>query len=134
VVGWREPIEAPDANTFCRHFYQTLLPTLRDTLTTIAPNNYVEIEWAEAMTSPRGALSGDDPETRREWSLPLLYVRPNLFEVMVRAPEAAAPPRPDGRSERVARSQQREAQDLLAQLAWDTPDRVRQAFAKLAAL
>ena len=132
VVGWREPVQAPDANTFCRHFYQTLLPLMRNALTGTAPDNYVEIEWAEAMTSPRGALSGDDPESRREWSLPLLYVRPSPFEVLIRTPEATAPPTGDGRTERALRSQQRELEEVLSTLLPDTPVALREAIAKLA--
>lgn len=88
VVGWREPIDAPSANVFCRSFYASLLPMLRDRLGKLRRMESVRIEWATALTRPRGALCGQDPEQHREWSLPLLYVREAPFEVVGGAPSS----------------------------------------------
>jgi hypothetical protein len=83
VVGWREPIDAPSASVFCRHFYESLLPNLRACLSAARPMSTVRIEWATAMTRARSVLGGDDPEQLQKWSLPLLYVREAPFEVFM---------------------------------------------------
>jgi hypothetical protein len=82
AVGMLEPIDAADAHEFCGAFYTALLQALQR-LQGIPAGQSAGIEWAEALHLPRSLLSlaHPTPESRREWTFPVLYVRPGEFRV-----------------------------------------------------
>lgn len=91
VIGMQEPIDRRDAHRFCAAFYASLLRHLGRGLA--APP--VRIDWPEVLIEPRQRLcqahvqllskAGDS----KPWSLPVLYVRPQIFELEV---TQASPP------------------------------------------
>lgn len=94
AVGMLEPIDAGDAHAFCGAFYTAALRMVRQFLQDTPEGKTGEIEWAEALHPPRSLLSGSapGPVSRPEWTLPVLYVRPERFQVKREAPAAALPP------------------------------------------
>lgn len=92
VVGMIEPIDAADAHTFCGRFYSALFSKLHQVQDEFAQakSDLAAIEWAEALRTARKALAEKGqrkPAQHREWSLPVLYVRPESFQL--RRPVAA---------------------------------------------
>jgi hypothetical protein len=84
AVGMLEPINADDAHEFCEGFYQAIFRKLDTVLDGVAVGKSAEVEWAEALRLPRGNLRenhANDPINHREWALPVLYVRPEVFYV-----------------------------------------------------
>jgi hypothetical protein len=87
VVGMLEPIDAADAHTFCGRFYRALFDkfhAIQSQLEAQPGENFAELEWPEALHSARKALaekSSRNPIQHREWSLPVLYVRPETFQL-----------------------------------------------------
>jgi CHAT domain len=95
AVGMREPIASDDAHTFCQAFYPSVLAILQE----LQPQqknvktDFTEVEWARALHGPRAQLRdkyrADKPPllaaaASREWTLPIIYVRPELFMLRVR--------------------------------------------------
>lgn len=84
AVGSLEPIDAGDANEFCVSFYPTVFDRLQKQLEGIPSGQTVEVEWAEALRPPRTGLCQkhqNDPGNFRQWALPVLYLRRELFRV-----------------------------------------------------
>ncbi|MEK6374290.1 MAG: CHAT domain-containing protein [Acidobacteriota bacterium] len=102
AIGMIEPINAGDAHEFAGVFYPALLASLRMALAQAqATGNRVEFEWAPALHLPRTALRdrhGGDAVADRAWTLPVLYVRPEPFELryldqaVVATPPGVQPP------------------------------------------
>ncbi len=95
AVGMREPIASDDAHIFCQAFYPSVLAILQE----LQPpqgnvkTDFTEVEWARALYEPRTRLRdkyrADKPpllaaSASREWTLPIIYVRPELFMLRVR--------------------------------------------------
>lgn len=91
AVGMLEPIDAGDAHRFCGAFYDAVFRAVRQIVENPLPGKGGKIEWAETLQQPRSLLSQSDPGplSRMEWTLPVLYVRPDRFEVKL---EALPPP------------------------------------------
>jgi hypothetical protein len=84
AVGSLEPIDAADAHDFSTYFYPTIFSNLRKILADNPDGKSSELEWAEALRSPRTGLCerhNNDPGNYRQWTLPVLYVRPEPFYV-----------------------------------------------------
>jgi hypothetical protein len=84
AIGSLEPIDAADAHDFSTYFYPTIFSNLRKILADNPDGKSSELEWAEALRSPRTGLCerhNNDPGNYRQWTLPVLYVRPEPFYV-----------------------------------------------------
>jgi hypothetical protein len=85
VVAMREPIDFRDANLFTSAFYGSMLSMLaRD----LGAGETVQIEWSTVLHGPRQALRDKHGEPPREaaarhrnWTFPVLYVRPEPLRV-----------------------------------------------------
>jgi hypothetical protein len=85
ALGMMEPIAPADAHELCGAFYRAIFEYLVDRLK-IAPGDQVEVEWSKVLHPARSALktlhiAQGQPDTRREWTLPVLYVRIEPFYV-----------------------------------------------------
>jgi CHAT domain-containing protein len=102
AVGMTEPIDATDAHEFASVFYPTLFAHLHEALNAAkAAGKAVEFEWAPALHPARTALRDlhGEPTAHRIWTLPVLYVRPEPFEIRFvkqdgGPPAPGAPPPP----------------------------------------
>ncbi len=86
AIGMLEPIDAEDAHAFCGGLYPALLKLIHETVQGAAPGETRELSWVMALHLPRNVLSekhDDDPKNNREWVLPVLYVRPDAFQIRV---------------------------------------------------
>lgn len=94
AVGMLEPIAAVDAHRFCAGFYPALFREISQALAQPDDGMPVPIEWSLPLRAARIRLhSGVDPKSERTWALPVLYARPELFQV-VRVLPPVAPPSP----------------------------------------
>jgi hypothetical protein len=78
AVAMLEPVEAIDAHEFTRAFYSRIFASVQKTSAALAAALRVPFEWADAMYEARTAirdLHNGNAESRREWVLPVLYVR-----------------------------------------------------------
>ena len=94
-IGMLEPVDATDAHEFSACFYPAVFETVRAAFAGTAPGCVVTIDWSEALHPPRTALRDQhqgDPANHREWSLPVLYVRPESFRVICAFPAPAPAP------------------------------------------
>jgi len=130
AVGMLEPVDAADAYEFCGYFYSAAFTAIREAFAEARNNGAAEVRWADALFPPRTALGGShpDPADNRQWLRPVLYVRPEPFEI--RAPAAQAPPAADlaamkQRAETVA--------GVLRAMPPNTPPEVRQSVLDLLA-
>jgi len=86
TVGMREPVSSANAALFARSFYTSLLGELDARL---VPGAEVEIELAASLVTPRRELRDKYAEARRfdaaarhrDWTLPVLYVRPDPLRI-----------------------------------------------------
>lgn len=103
ALGMMEPISPDDAHELCGAFYESMFAYLRHQHSKIAAGGQIELEWSQLLHPARSALrdlhiSQGLPESRREWTLPVLYVRPEPFyvsgggAVVAGAPVAPHPP------------------------------------------
>jgi hypothetical protein len=90
VVGMREPILSDDATSFSRSFYPALLAAVGEAV----DQGSATLDWSVLLVGPRRALveRQGGPFTaaaarRREWTLPVLYLRPDDFTLVVPSPE-----------------------------------------------
>jgi hypothetical protein len=93
AVGMSEPIDASDAHEFASMFYPTLFADLRKALDAARHNGGTsEFEWAPSLHPARTVLRDTHAEgdANRAWTLPVLYVRPEPFELRVPTKPAAA--------------------------------------------
>lgn len=100
-------IAAADAHEFCQGFYPTVFSRLHKVLGGMQNGQAAEFEWVEALRPPRTGLCQmhqNDPENFRQWALPVIYVRPEIFRVSKAAAgnDPAAFKEMTGRAEMVA--------------------------------
>jgi hypothetical protein len=90
VIGMREVIATQDAHLFCRAFYSAVLQEIE--LCKKTGQDIIEVEWAKALHLPRTELCDQHnsslprPQaaaTFREWTLPVIYVRPERFKLRI---------------------------------------------------
>jgi hypothetical protein len=125
AVGMREPINSGDASVFCGAFYKETLAYLAGNLN---PGKDVGLPWPVFMRAPRSALCKRHPgplgvkaARHKEWTLPVLYQRPEPFHVRVVRMDPAVSP--EERSRLFAEMNM--LRKLLEGLHPDTPARVR---------
>lgn len=100
VVGMREPVSSTDASTFTRAFYTALLSDVNGRRAGTVPADE-PLNWARYAVCARTTLLDQHPmprteaaESTREWTLPVVYLRPDPFVVTVPAAPAVLPPVP----------------------------------------
>jgi hypothetical protein len=99
VIGMQEPIDRRDAHRFSAAFYASLVRHLGQALAA----SPVRIDWPEVLIEPRQQLCQAHVQLlskaadSKPWSLPVLYVRPQSFEL-----EVTTPPTPQAAAERAA--------------------------------
>jgi hypothetical protein len=98
VVGMREPVSSTDASTFTKAFYTALLAEVDGRRAgTVAADE--PLNWARYAVCARTTLLDqhqmprtEAAESTREWTLPVVYLRPDPFVVTVpAAPVPVAP-------------------------------------------
>jgi hypothetical protein len=84
VIGMREPIASDDASQFSARFY----PALFDAVGRIAGGASGALDWSGLLVAPRrgliqrrGGVFNAAAAEGREWTLPVLYLRPEEFRV-----------------------------------------------------
>jgi hypothetical protein len=84
VIGMREPIASDDASQFSARFY----PALFDSVGRIAEGVSGVLDWSGLVVAPRrglvqrrGGVFSTAAAERHEWTLPVLYLRPEEFQV-----------------------------------------------------
>lgn len=83
AVGMLEPIAAVDAFRFSAGFYPALFREITQAVTAANGGTAVVIEWALPLRAARIQLNSSiDPKSERTWALPVLYVRPEMFQVV----------------------------------------------------
>jgi hypothetical protein len=95
VIGMREPLDQAVATRFCKLFYSRFLAGLRQKLKTgRSSGTPMEIEWAAPLFAARQELCTlADPHrtfsvvavAAKDWTIPVLYTRPEPFMVTVAA-------------------------------------------------
>jgi CHAT domain len=107
VIGMKEAVSELDAFEFSGRLYPGLFELLRTTLTPLAPGDEAVVDWATVMWAPRKGLRDRHKANvaAHEWTLPVLYVRPDVFRV-----KRAVPVSPE------ARARTQTVQDFLAAL------------------
>lgn len=132
AVGMLEPIAAADAHRFCAGFYPALFREIAQALAQANNAQPVPIEWSVSLRAARIQIySGADPKSDRAWVLPVLYARPELFQVVRADPPATSPgqPAPNGANSVAAlQSLLQRAQDVadfLRTLPVDAPESIR---------
>jgi CHAT domain-containing protein len=100
VVGMREPVSSIDASTFTRAFYTALLSEVDGRRAGTVPADE-PLNWARYAVRARTTLLDrhqmprtEAAESTREWTLPVVYLRPDPFVVTVPAPAPAPPAMP----------------------------------------
>lgn len=131
AVGMLEPVDAADAYEFCGYFYTAAFTAIREALAAARNNGAAEVQWSDALFSPRTALGQTyDPADNRQWLRPVLYVRPEPFQIQAPAPAAAG-----ASAEALAAMKQRAetVAGALRSMPPDTPLEVRQGVLGLLA-
>ncbi|WP_165065749.1 CHAT domain-containing protein [Paludisphaera rhizosphaerae] len=78
VVGMREKVPPTNAHVFCRPFYREILQIIA----AVQDGSLSEVEWVGALVGTRRELVNTlrvDPADLREWTVPVIYVRPEAF-------------------------------------------------------
>lgn len=92
VVGMREVIATEDAHLFCKAFYASALSIVRAVGQPGKAGEPSIVEWANALYQPRIQLCDrynsavplmQAAASLKEWTLPVMYVRPELFELRI---------------------------------------------------
>jgi hypothetical protein len=135
AVGMLEPVDASDAHEFCGFFYPAAFDAIRkavDSVQAAGNGATAEVQWIEALFPSRTALRDkylqDDPADNRRWVLPVLYVRPDPFQIRLLQP--AGPP-PEELKSMQARAEM--VAGTLRVLPAETPPDVRQRLLDLLA-
>jgi hypothetical protein len=84
AIGMLEPIDAADAHVFTRNLYTALFEEIAHATRALTPGSAVTIQWCRVLQRPRRVVSqthSDDPNSHREWTLPVLYVRQDPFTI-----------------------------------------------------
>jgi hypothetical protein len=78
VVGMREPIDTSDATVFSSHFY----PQLFQAFSALPHGVPTALDWSKLLVGPRRGLAQQrgqvivmSAEERKQWTLPVLYLR-----------------------------------------------------------
>lgn len=90
ALGWREPVDARDANLLCRTLYRELLGQLARQLTTAPVESTVQLELAASSFGTRRSLRSTHDGDPLRWTLPVLYLAPRPLSVFVVASQPAA--------------------------------------------
>jgi CHAT domain len=133
AVGMLEPVDVSDAYEFCGYFYSAAFTAIREAFAAARNNGAAEVQWADALFPPRAALGQTyRPADDRQWLRPVLYVRPEPFQIQ--AP-SAAPATPPPSAEALAAMKQRAetVAGALRAMPPDTPADVRQGVLGLLA-
>lgn len=94
VLGMRETVTSNDANLLCESLYSAILPEIQN-LVTAGNTPRVTIEWATMLRESRRQLAQQHGPGQplasaaagaKEWTLPVIYVRPEVFELEVVQP------------------------------------------------
>ena len=92
VIGMRRLVDISATDAFSREFYPEAFRVIRSAVDTggagVAQPRRT-IEWVEALTGPRQALSAPDPEKVDSWTDPVLYAQYGDLEVLVPPPQVA---------------------------------------------
>jgi hypothetical protein len=132
AIGMLEPIAAADAHRFCAGFYPAIFREIGQALAQSSSAQPAPIEWSMSLRAARIQIhSGVDPKSERTWALPVLYARPERFQI-VRADQPAitpgqpAPTVPKGVAALQAMLQRaQEVADFLRTLPLDAPASIR---------
>lgn len=132
AIGMLEPIAAADAHRFCAGFYPALFREITQALTQATSAQPAPIEWSMSLRAARIQIfNGVDPKSERTWALPVLYARPELFQI-VRVDQPAPTPgqstsaAPTGVAALQAMLQRaQEVADFLRTLPLDAPASIR---------
>lgn len=84
AVGWREAVDARDANLLCRTLYTDLLRQLADRLTSTPDGETVRLELATSSWGTRDLLRSTHGTDPLRWTLPVTYLAPHPLAVKVR--------------------------------------------------
>lgn len=95
AVGWREAVDARDANLLCRTLYTDLLRQLADRLTSTPDGETVLLELATSSWGTRDLLRSTHGADPLRWTLPVTYLAPHPLAVQVRTTRTD-PPGPGG--------------------------------------
>lgn len=132
AVGMLEPIAAADAHRFCSGFYPALFREIAQALAQASGAQPVPIEWSMSLRAARIQIfNGADPKNERAWALPVLYARPELFQIVrvdqpVVTPGQPAPAASKGVAALQALLQRaQEVADFLRTLPLDAPASIR---------
>jgi hypothetical protein len=91
VVGMREPVVSDVANTLTEGLYTAFLSDLADRIATASPQAEA-LDWAKLLVRARerlatthhpGMLMSQAADGTKEWTLPVVYVRPQEFRLQV---------------------------------------------------
>jgi hypothetical protein len=110
AIGMKETVSELDAYEFSGRLYPALLETLRTALAPLAGHaGEIALDFAPALWAPRRGLHDRHAAgSAREWTLPVLYARPELLRVRQSAGE---PPKARAHSDTIG--------DMLALLPED---------------
>jgi hypothetical protein len=131
VVGMREPVVSDTANVVTKTLYGKLLADVKKRIE--APGNSVEsMDWARFVAAARDGLArihdglsvSQAAASTKEWTLPVVYVRPDVFEFEVLAPGVDSPEETAG--ERTARLEIEALQGLLKSLPPEQAEGLRE--------
>lgn len=87
AVGWREAVDARDANLLCRTLYLELLGQLARQLTSAGREETIELELATSSYGTRDLLRSTHDGDPLRWTLPVTYLAANPLSVMVLEPQ-----------------------------------------------
>lgn len=99
ALGWREPVDARDANILCKTVYLELLSQMATQLVPAAAGTTVQLELAASVYGARDELRSSR-EGLLTWTLPVLYLAREPLSVIVFAPNPGEPERLDEHGER----------------------------------
>lgn len=93
AVGMMEEIDAAYAKIFCQSFYRAAfneISRVQKVLGGKPVGESEEIHWTEVLRDPRSSLSDEykPADEKREWTLPVLYIRRHGFQVRLPAKDS----------------------------------------------
>ena len=98
VVGMREPVVSDTANLLTKALYTKLLTDLAARIDA-AGQSPQPVDWPHLVVAARdrlartrhGLLLSQAAASTKEWTLPVIYVRPDEFNLQVLSPPPPAP-------------------------------------------
>jgi hypothetical protein len=133
VIGMRRLVDIAATNAFCREFYPEAFAVVRKVLTPAAgplQDPTRELDWAQALTGPRLAMSDPNPEAGDAWTDPVLYAQHGALRIFVPPGRAS----PDPHAETVGKIDQFKG-GLASLLAADaSPAAIAEVLQRIAAL